>query len=582
MATAVLTRSYDNARTGACLSETVLTPAAIAQKGLRRVRSFVIDDDPRIEAQPLYVPHIRMPDGNKHDVLFVASMGNHVWAFDVHGSGVWKTPLLGTPFKPPETQKAGKHRSTTIDSAGINIHWGILSTPVIDLDTHRMYLVNWMMQPNGKHGLFAHRIDLSRMQEIGTPEPIQASLTDATGAVVTNALGKPVVLQPDQKQRAALLLVPLRGANKTLFIATTGGEHPGSPHGWMVAFDVDTFKQTAAWVSTPSSFGGGMWQASQGPSADENGNVYAITANGGYITDHKDHIRDFNGTTDFAETVVRLKYTKTAAGATLTLDDWFIPFRDSDRNTVNGYDYRDQDLGSAAPVLPPGTDLVLASGKDGILYVLDRHNLGKKVADMSVLKSPPIYVTFNGVGLPTTGNIDFPLGGAGRPNKTHHLHGSPAFWQGSNGPMIFTWGENESLRAWKLDTQTGAVTFVARGAEVASAAIAAKPTGVGGMPGGMLAVSSNGQQAGTGVVWALAPLDGDANRDVVQGIARAYDAVDLDANPIDPQTPRLKLLWDSNDAGITFNHSKFCTPVIADGRLFVPTYDWRVDMYMLK
>ena len=174
MATAVLTRSYDNARTGACLSETVLTPAAIAQKGLRRVRSFVIDDDPRIEAQPLYVPHIRMPDGNKHDVLFVASMGNHVWAFDVHGSGVWKTPLLGTPFKPPETQKAGEHRSTTIDSAGINIHWGILSTPVIDLDTQRMYLVNWMMQPNGKRGLFAHRIDLSTMQEIGTPDFVAA------------------------------------------------------------------------------------------------------------------------------------------------------------------------------------------------------------------------------------------------------------------------------------------------------------------------------------------------------------------------------------------------------------------------
>ena len=69
--------------------------------------------------------------------------------------------------------------------------------------------------------------------------------------------------------------------------------------------------------------------------------------------------------------------------------------------------------------------------------------------------------------------------------------------------------------------------------------------------------------------------------DVVEGIAQAYDAVSLDPNPIDPQTPRLKLLWDSKRAGVTYNHAKFCAPLVADGRLFVPTYDGRVDMYML-
>jgi outer membrane protein assembly factor BamB len=575
--TAVLTRSYDNGRTGADMTETVLTPAAVAAKGLTRVRSFAVDDDPRIEAQPLYAPNVTMPDGRPHDVLFVASMGNHVWAFDVDGNGVWKTPQLGAPFVPPEVLGQG-HRSTTIDGWGINIAWGILSTPVIDLDANRMYCVNWMVQPNGKPALFAHRIDLSTMTEIGTPEPVVASL-----GTQIDAHGRTVMLHPDQKQRAALLLVPLRGQHKTLFFATTGGENPGAPHGWMVAFDVDTFKQTAAWVSTPSSFGGGMWHASQGPAADESGHIYAITANGGYVRLHPTGVHDFNGITDFAEAVVRLRYEKGANGAALTLDDWFIPFRDSDRSAMPNYDYRDQDFGSAAPVLPPGSDLLLASGKDGILYVLDRANLGKKIADMSMLKSPPIYVTYNGIGLPVTGNIDFPLGSPTRnPSKTHHLHGSPVFWNGSKGPMIFTWGENESLRAWTLNLQTGAVGFFAKGAEVASAALAFSPTGIGGMPGGMLAVSSNGQAPGTGIVWALAPVDGDANHGVVEGIARAYDATTMDPTPIDPQTPKLKLLWDSHRAGVTFNHSKFCTPVVADGRLFVPTYDGRVDMYMLN
>jgi outer membrane protein assembly factor BamB len=80
----------------------------------------------------------------------------------------------------------------------------------------------------------------------------------------------------------------------------------------------------------------------------------------------------------------------------------------------------------------------------------------------------------------------------------------------------------------------------------------------------------------------LAPIDGDANHAVVEGIARAYDATNLDPNPIDAFTPRLKLLWDSKSLGIKFNHSKFCTPVVADGRLFVPTYDGQVDMYVLN
>jgi hypothetical protein len=102
----------------------------------------------------------------------------------------------------------------------------------------------------------------------------------------------------------------------------------------------------------------------------------------------------------------------------------------------------------------------------------------------------------------------------------------------------------------RLNPQTGALSFIAKGAEVASAALAMSPTGMGGMPGGMLSLSSNGKNPNTGIVWALAPIDGDANHDVVDGIARAYDATNLDATPIDPQTPRMKLLWDSTRSGV--------------------------------
>jgi outer membrane protein assembly factor BamB len=63
---------------------------------------------------------------------------------------------------------------------------------------------------------------------------------------------------------------------------------------------------------------------------------------------------------------------------------------------------------------------------------------------------------------------------------------------------------------------------------------------------------------------------------------RAYDATQLDTVSIDANTPKLKLLWDNTQSGVTFNFSKFCPPVVADGRLLVPTYDGRVDVYGLN
>lgn len=598
-ATPVVTRSYDNGRTGADLTETQLTPQLVTTKGLRLSKSLVVDDDPRIEAQPLYVPDLAMSDGKRHDVVFVATMGNHVFAFDVDAPQghdlLWKTSL-GEAFRPQELQQPGEHRKTTIDLYGINILWGILSTPVIDVDAKVMYCLNWVSQADGRPALFLHRLRLEDGRETSEPAGglrLEASLIGKDGKPAIDDHGQPVQLHPDQKQRAALLLTPLSGSQKMLFAATVGGEVPGAPHGWVLAFDTDSFTLTAAWVSTARGFGGGIWQGSAGPAADAAGNVYAMTGNGGYSVDNAGHVEhDFNGASDFAEAFVKLHYVRAGVGkGSLELADWLIPFRDADRITFPNYDYRDQDLSSAGPVLPPGTDVLLGAGKDGLLYVLRRDNLGRQVGApdniakvFGALKSPPIYVTYNGSGIPTSGSeVDFPLGTPMRfPNKTHHLHGSPVYWDGAAGPMLFVWGENESLRAWKVDPGSGKVSFLGKGAEVASAQLASQPNGIGGMPGGMLAVSSNGKVASTGIVWATAPVDGDANHDVVKGIVRAYDATELDPTPIDPATPRLKLLWDSNRPGVTFDYSKFCPPVVADGHLLVPTYDGRVDVYSLS
>src|SRR6202030_4769699 len=94
--------------------------------------------------------------------------------------------------------------------------------------------------------------------------------------------------------------------------------------------------------------------------------------------------------TNFADSFVKQSLESGPQGPSLTLSDWFSPSRDSARKIwtlpevapfMSGYNYEDQDVGTSGPVLPPGTDLVFGAGKDGVLYVLDRNNMGKSIGD---------------------------------------------------------------------------------------------------------------------------------------------------------------------------------------------------------
>jgi outer membrane protein assembly factor BamB len=126
--------------------------------------------------------------------------------------------------------------------------------------------------------------------------------------------------------------------------------------------------------------------------------------------------------------------------------------------------------------------------------------------------------------------------------------------------------------------QDGTATFLAKSAEIASARMGGK----GGMPGGFLAISANGNTPNTGIAWTLTPLFLDANSQVVEGILRAYDATNFDPIKNSDGTPRLKLLWDSTHInGNKFDHCKFCPPIVTDGKVFAPTYNGRVDVYGL-
>jgi len=92
-----------------------------------------------------------------------------------------------------------------------------------------------------------------------------------------------------------------------------------------------------------------------------------------------------------------------------------------------------------------------------------------------------------------------------------------------------------------------------------------------GMPGGMLSISANGSEAGSGIVWASLPLQGDANQHVVPGILRAFDAENV-----------ARELWNSHqNAGRdeVGNFAKFCPPTVADGKVYLGTFSGKLNVY---
>jgi outer membrane protein assembly factor BamB len=584
MPAAVTTRSYDNARTGATTTEPTLTSAAVGTRGIRRVFSLATTGDRRgIEAQPLAVPGVQLADGSVHDVIYLADMANQVWAFDAAtGQQLWKR-TLGTPVN------GGK----AIDMYTINDHWGVLGTPVIDLDTGTMYLVAWVSTDGSilKARHYCYAVSIRDGSDAHPRVDLQGARYDAGHGTQPQLFDSAA-----RKQRAGLVLTKVDG-EATVFIAFGSVRETGKgARGWVIACATKPLAVTAAWSATAKGWGGGIWQGAGGLAADDAGAIYAMTGNG-----------TFDGVTDFAESFVKLNYTPPAGGkpATLNVVDWWTPFTDSARIAANvpapapahaaaptnfralaasagmeGWD--DMDLASGGPVLVPSHNAALGAGKDGVLYVVKLDDMGQTtpvdLADPTTnyakLLSSPIFFTYYPANLSPcpddirTLNV---LWG----NVTHHLHGNPIFWTSpDHGSLVYCWGENGNLRAWSLNAD-GSLAYLACSAESASAQ---SPVPSGGMPGGMITVSADETTANSGVVWATVPYT-DANREVSAGRLIAYDATQF--GTFGDGSNQIHVLWDSQDWNIPFSFNKFNRPIVFNGRLYVPTYDARVDVYEL-
>jgi hypothetical protein len=557
----VPTVGIDNTRQGWNKFETVLTHATVP--GLKKLREFAVDE--KIDVSPLVVG----------DKLYVFTMSNTAFVFDVNTGAQLAKRQLAAPFDPrPEPGQ--------MDRWLLYRKWGITATPVIDVATNTIYVTTF-----GKPNATSQNTERNNqlwILDAGTlldkkPPVLIAGNADNGGGGISNGFTIPY-----QKMRAGLGLLTDVAGNKAVVVAfSINGENPRGPgHGFIVAYDVRGLQRQpgftptpAVWNVTPGGGAGGVWMSGSGP-AIEGSDIYFATGNG---------MDPGTAPGNFGECFVKLRFTAGAAGVnngkpTLTVNDFWGAFSDFGRED------EDQDLGAAGVFIVPARGNLVGGGKDGILYNLNKDNLGKTSWEpqfnlpfvASYLPNPP-----NGAaGLPTTTAADpnWPIVNRDRnlpmhtpTGKTHHIHGTPVYMETATGGIVFLWGENERVKAYNYDFATKRITsFRAEGTQVSSGNMAAP----GGMPGGRLVLSSNGVKAGTGIAWGVYPVQGNANSEVVHGALVAYDATTV-------QNGKLRQLFhsDTKAANNMGNFAKYSTPVVANGKVYVGTFSNKVVQYGL-
>jgi len=319
----VLTQHNDQFRTGANLSETALSPSTVSASTFGKLFSYAVDGS--VYAQPLVVQNLAI-GGGTHNVVFVATMENSLYAFDADKNTTYWHVNFGPPI--PITDITGNNN--------LNIHGdvGVLSTPVIDRGSGTLYVLA-RTKENGSYHQRLHAINLSTGAEKFSG-PVE---------VTTSGFNSKM-----QSQRSALGL-----ANGNVYMAWASHEDFGPYHGYVMAYNATTLQQVAAFNTTASGNQGGIWQSGQGPAIDSAGNVYYLTGNG-----------DWNGTSNFGMSFLKLS-------PTLKVLDWFTEADFASENAG------DDDLGAAgALLLPsgsgyPNTQYVIGGGKQGRIFVLDKN-----------------------------------------------------------------------------------------------------------------------------------------------------------------------------------------------------------------
>jgi Bacterial Ig-like domain (group 2) len=521
----VFTQHNDIGRTGQNLNETVLTPTNVNTTTFGKKFSQAVDG--YIYAQPLYVPNVTI-GGSVHNVLYVATEGDSVYAFDADSNTGTNAGLLWHASMIDSAHGAAAG-ATTVDiqaqggalggCTDLVPQVGITSTPVIDPSTGTMYLE----AKSEENGAFVHRLHALDITTGNEKAPGPIAITATVPGTGDGSTGSTLSFDGlSQLNRPGLLWL-----NGVLYLSYASHCDQLNYHGWLFTYDAATFTQTSVFVTTPNGGLGGFWMSGAGVAGDSNANIFIASGNG-----------DFDATNipakELGDTIMKLFY---AGSPTTSMLDYFTPQNESEL----GGDGADEDLGSGGVLLLPDqpgavTHELVEAGKAGTIYLINRDQM-------------------------TAGNLHFCQTGCNSTdpqitqeisNEIDGLWSIPAYF---NGTLYFA-GSGDNLKAFPLSNSLLATSP----SQTSSHAFS--------FPGATPAGSANGST--NGIIWVVdtSTYGTASTQGLGPAVLYAYQAGTL--------TP----LWNSSQTGndTAGDAVKFAVPTIANGKVYLGTQS-ELDVY---
>ena len=350
----VVTYHNDHPRTGQNLAEALLMPGNVTSATFGKLGQFPVDG--RVDAQPLYLSNVAIPNKGTHNVLYVMTEHDSAYAFDAtSGVMLWGKSLRGSGESPSDPRGCDQ----------VTPEIGVTSTPVIDRERGAIYVIAMTKDGSGHYFQRLHALDITTGNELfGGPKTITATYP-GTG---DNSSGPNVVFDPAQyKERAALLLL-----NGVVYTAWASHCDIRPYTGWVMGYNASTLAQTSVLNITPNGNEGAIWMSGAGLAADESGNIYLLAGNGTFDTTLNANGLPSQGNYGNA-------FLKLSTSGGLQVADYFEMSNQASENA------NDVDLGSGGVLLLPNLldskgntqQLAVGAGKDQNIYVVSRNSMGK-------------------------------------------------------------------------------------------------------------------------------------------------------------------------------------------------------------
>ena len=441
----VTTYHNDNFRTGWNSNETVLTPSSVTTGNFGVLAT--VKTSYYISGQPLIVQNLVVKGQTKpRDVVYVVTQDNGVAAYDATTGRALMHVYLAPP--PPR------------GSYPIPVIVGILSTPVIDVSLNSIYVLSSSYE-SSQPVYRLHRLSLTNLTDVVPSVVVAATNVASDGST-------PIQFSAAAEQNRPALLET--NGNVYAAFGSFADLDDTVTRGWVLGWNATTLAPLAGNAPTNRNINTtgvcgrvnesgpcyltSIWMSGFGPAADEDNNIYFLTSNSQSGT--------YEPPFAIQESAVKVSNDLTM------LQGIFTPYQ------VDKWDTADEDFGSGGlTILPeqpgPIPYLAVAAGKSGTMYLLNRLSMGGHVT-----KAPDNVVGQVTIGACWCGE---------------------SYFTGSDGigRVVSSGGVNEAI--WKVQTSPS----------VALVQESQSPVLESGQDRGFFtAVSSNGTQPQTAIVWALA------------------------------------------------------------------------------